>query len=855
MESLDNNNSCITCNKEKGYFPLYDDNNKNKDNKFIKCYKLTEGYYLDIIDSVYKKCYDSCKYCDKNGNELMHNCLECKDDYNYTIQYEKYKNCYVNCSYYYYFDDDKNKLFCTQEMNCTGKYNKLIFGTNQCIDECNKINKYKFRNICYAVCPEGSIKSENESFSCDVICNEENKFELIEKQECVKSCSLSDLKKKNCIIKYKENTKINGANEEVKTTAQDAILETLRTEITNYDTSDIDKGKDDIIEDEKMTITLTTTENQKNNLKQENNITLINLGECETLLREYYKIQENEKIYIVKTDKIIEGMKIPKIEYDVYYKLNNSLIQLNKSVCENVKIDLLIPIAINEDDIQKLNSSGGYYNDICSPTTSIYGTDLTLKDRRKEFIDDNKTVCQDNCIFSDYDQSIKKATCSCDVEKSSSFFNDININKTMLLSNFIDIKNIANIKILGCYNQLLNKKGILKNIGFYILILIEIIHLICAIIFYCKEFKILKDNINAINFAIWNWELVIKDEKEKLEQMKLRKKKNIINNNLNVNIIKLPKKQENQMKNHLKKIIKLPNIFEYYHFMNILGYEHSKDKDLKEFPNPPIKKKQNTKKNNNIKRNPSSVNKINSKSNKKIIEKCKKIMAFNYFEMNDFSYKMALKYDQRTFCEYYLSLLKTKHILIIIFFNSKDYNSRIIKLDLFFISFAISYTVNALFFSEETISKINEEKGTFNFIYHIPQILYSFLISAVLNAIMKLLALSEENIIKFKKNKNLKDLRKRKLELKSKLRLKFAIYFIIGFIFILFCLYYLTMFCAIYKNTQIYLIKDTLISFGLSLFYPLLICLVPGIFRLPSLADKKKKRNYLYSISKLLQLI
>ena len=76
--------------------------------------------------------------------------------------------------------------------------------------------------------------------------------------------------------------------------------------------------------------------------------------------------------------------------------------------------------------------------------------------------------------------------------------------------------------------------------------------------------------------------------------------------------------------------------------------------------------------------------------------------------------------------EYYLSMLKTKHILIVISFNNKDYNSRIIKLDLFFISFAISYTVNALFFNEETISKINEEKGTFNFIYHIPQILYSF---------------------------------------------------------------------------------------------------------------------------------
>ena len=63
------------------------------------------------------------------------------------------------------------------------------------------------------------------------------------------------------------------------------------------------------------------------------------------------------------------------------------------------------------------------------------------------------------------------------------------------------------------------------------------------------------------------------------------------------------------------------------------------------------------------------------------------------------------------------------------------------------------------------------------------------------------------------------------------------------------------MFCGVYKNTQVYLIKDTLISFGLSLFYPLLINLAPGIFRIPSLSGKKKQRSYLYGISKLLQLI
>ena len=59
------------------------------------------------------------------------------------------------------------------------------------------------------------------------------------------------------------------------------------------------------------------------------------------------------------------------------------------------------------------------------------------------------------------------------------------------------------------------------------------------------------------------------------------------------------------------------------------------------------------------------------------------------------------------------------------------------------------------------------------------------------------------------------------------------------------------MFGAIYKNTQYHLLKDTLISFGLSLIYPLGIYLLPGIFRIPALSNKNK---CLYKFSKILQI-
>ena len=66
-------------------------------------------------------------------------------------------------------------------------------------------------------------------------------------------------------------------------------------------------------------------------------------------------------------------------------------------------------------------------------------------------------------------------------------------------------------------------------------------------------------------------------------------------------------------------------------------------------------------------------------------------------ELNDLKYKQALKYDKRTYCEYYLSLIKTKHLLFFSFLPLMDFNSRIIKIFLFFFNFSVTFTVNALF--------------------------------------------------------------------------------------------------------------------------------------------------------------
>ena len=65
--------------------------------------------------------------------------------------------------------------------------------------------------------------------------------------------------------------------------------------------------------------------------------------------------------------------------------------------------------------------------------------------------------------------------------------------------------------------------------------------------------------------------------------------------------------------------------------------------------------------------------------------------------------------------------------------------------------------------------------------------------------------------------------------LMKKLKIKFILYFILTFILVTFFWFYVTCFCGVYINTQIHLIKDSLISFLTSQLIPLLFCFVPCI--------------------------
>ena len=476
-----NKNLCTKCNIN--YYPKENDPLNLGD--YFNCYNETEeGYYLDIKNKIYRKCYYTCKTCNKGGNKITHNCFECKHEFSLDINFNNYSNCYKKCDYYYYFDEEYN-YHCTMNYSCPKEYPNLINNKAECI---------KYGHIDFM---------------------------------------------KNFLLNYEANITETSQEEEIK--YYDNILQYIEDEFTSgkYNTINIDNGQDDIIKTGKIITTLTTSENQKNNIN--NNMTRIDSGECKILLRYLYNISINESLYIKKIDIYQEGMNTLKVEYNVYAKFfGNKLQKLNLTVCQDNKISISIPIILT-DNMDKYNISSEYYNDICYTTTSEDGTDILLKDRQKEYINKDKIVCQEDCDFSEYDYDTFVAKCSCKVKECSESFGDMNINKNKLLDNFKNIKNIINFNFLKCYNKLFIKEGFLNNIGCFILLAIIFFHILTIFKFLIRQFSSIINKINNIlNLSqLSEYPLINKNKKRE----KIVKRKTHLNKDKKISIHKNNRKK------------------------------------------------------------------------------------------------------------------------------------------------------------------------------------------------------------------------------------------------------------------------------------------------------------------------
>ena len=337
---------------------------------------------------------------------------------------------------------------------------------------------------------------------------------------------------------------------------------------------------------------LTNTQNEIEALKGNNNISnkfsIIDLGECENLLKNHYKINKNVSLLILKFEKISNITTERLLQYEVYEPNNKT--KLNLSICDTITIDIYIPIVLSEkiqnlyNELQNLgydlfDINSPFYNDICTPYKSPDGTDVPLSDRVNYLYNNEETTCQSNCKFSEFLKESQYLKCDCDITNS-----EISTQKTKEFSaktiyeSFFDVLKYSNYKVLKCFKLTFRIKNFIHNIGCILAIIYFLIYLVFLIIYYIK-------GINQVKIALKKY---LEKDKNKIDSDKTEKefekigikinkdnkKYNIIeenifkinkniNNNIFINDLKIKNKKHNNRiirktkcrKKHYQKII------------------------------------------------------------------------------------------------------------------------------------------------------------------------------------------------------------------------------------------------------------------------------------------------------------
>ena len=347
-----------------------------KNNTFIKCYQNITGYYLDN-DQYFKKCYQSCELCEIEGNISNHNCIKCNSEYSYELNISSYLNCYKKCEFNFFYDENnQNNLTssCSPDNNCSKYFYQIFSEKEQCVNDCTKFPNYPLEslNTCYNLYPLYiSDNNGNKEYYCKIKCPTGLENNISYDILCSESCSLLQIN--NTIYKF-NNKNID---------EQEKMVANIRGEIIKgINTSELDNGEDIIIYGEDANVTIT-----KNRLNPKYGISRIDLGECETKLKNDYNISQNESLYMLKMDVKQDGYNIPKIEYEVYYPINNDskLHLLNLSNCEDLNINIYLYLNL-DGNLEQNDPNSDFYNDICNTYTSENGTDLTLSVRKQNFI-------------------------------------------------------------------------------------------------------------------------------------------------------------------------------------------------------------------------------------------------------------------------------------------------------------------------------------------------------------------------------------------------------------------------------------------------------------------------------------
>ena len=592
----------------------------------------------------------------------------------------------------------------------------------------------------------------------------------------------------------------------------------------------------------------------------------VDLSKCIQLLINSGIVSSSDSLMILQIDSSSENKITSDVSYALYFSNGT---QIDLSLCDDTEVKITSSVNTsmisNYDEAKYIYENNKYdifdindpfYNDICTSYTSDDGTDVTLKDRQNNYFE-SISFCDDNCHYAGYDFKHDLVNCICNSTNNNS---TESFSLNTFFKKFINVFKESNIKLVKCYNKVFELEKLKKNIGSYIMIGLFGLELIILIL-YCEIGLVSNNQI---------YEMIIKEmeKKKNKEKKNSNKKNNSMNGTLDITGISVQSNNNlNESQKHsfnekiksfkLSPFKQLPpynkkiseinshksinnndinvktNITEII-TKNIIIYSKKKY-GLTSIATP---RKEAQKINKFISKNKFKKNKTFILNHKRNLDNFDKDLTDD--KLNKLPYEQAVEKDKRSFSNYYLSEIKNSQSFIFTFLIS-DENNKFIKIILFIFNISMYFCFNTLFFSDDSISHIYSNSGSYDYIYFIPKSIISTLISGIINIFFKFLALNNSKKLKVSLNSYKKYFKTSQIKL--------GIFFLMQFLFLLFFWYFTSSFCAVYVNTQKHLFKNCIISFLFSMIFPFFYVIIITILRLVGI---RKKNKILYNISKFL---
>ena len=842
----------------------------------------SEDYKITYI----VECYEKCATCDQLGSNSNYHCVTCNEDYPFNINngqiclnfcpnFNKKDDqgilyCADNCdANEYIYKKAENEVYCLSLCSYNGEElyqdeNELIC-YKSCSEATNGNNKL-YDNKCVSQCPEDYIPNENN------ICTKE-----IKNTELIFSNSISnDIKTdNNDAVTYSNTQEI--SNNKDSDISQTTVLEVTNSEISNNECFvDIDSLINKYYEkNSKLEIELFeycsiiyyvySISTDLDTLELLNpNLTYINLKECEIDLFNENHLDSDKELLILASQSLVEKNSLYEFNYKVY--INNRTQILNISSCGNYKYELSSPINdieiyenaldLSDQGFDIFNLSSSFYYDICV-SAQINDCDLTLSIRQNDIMPDNESICYDGCYYNGVNLTTKRISCLCDYN-----INQQNGNKTNQMEeaeeNFlIYFLDMINYPIIVCYKLFFNFNNYFYNFGFYTGVSFFVIILILCISYYIFGQKsITLQYLNKMQ-KFKNFNQIKNNNKPRKSLEPIQIPKNILQNNSSKLTFRTQKKKsktaiigknrsknkrltvkKNSRKNNNGTTIIIRNKFNINNFQR-----NSLDSLIEKKTNAYINQKNNIfeikkkiQKNKNMNTiGDNDLNKNKEKNNEKI-------------EYNELSYISAIQCDKRNIFQIFLSFLLPKLEIIQIIYYPREFSHKSLTSSQYLLELLSDLTVNALLFSDDVISQKYYNNGELLFFTtNILSIASNVISCFILYLLDKLI--NYYNIFEAAAQETISESRFMKIFLKISwmIKLKILLFYLIILILGLGCIYYIFIFCAIYKKIQENLFTNYLMSSLWSLAYTFGICLIVTIIRKIALLKGYKR---LYVVSK-----